>query len=74
MRSALSLVSLVGRFPFPLKVLSDIAGAGAWISEKMGPHAANGPTPPALLAIVQRLRAELATPAARTKRAAASNG
>ncbi|MEY4550418.1 MAG: hypothetical protein RL685_6613 [Pseudomonadota bacterium] len=61
MRSALSLLSLVARYPFPQKVFPTVASSGAWITETMGATAANGPTPSTLLAIVDRLHAQVAS-------------
>jgi Asp-tRNA(Asn)/Glu-tRNA(Gln) amidotransferase A subunit family amidase len=55
-RSALSLVTLVARFPFPIKIF-DAADLGiAWLLSRMGDAAAPEVTAPRLLTVARDLR------------------
>jgi hypothetical protein len=74
LRSALSLLSLVGRYPFPVKVFPTVASSSPWLGETLGPNAKHSPTPAALLGIVERMRAEVASPPAGAQRPLTSSG
>ena len=57
-RSAISLMSMAARYPFPLKVFGHVEDAASWMLNRPGQGAQNS-SPAKLIAIANSLRGEL---------------
>jgi hypothetical protein len=62
-RSALALVALVARFPFPLKIFDTVSSGAEWILEKMGDGALDNLTVSQLMGATHQLRGTAGVPA-----------
>lgn len=59
LRSAMSLMSLAARYPYPQKVFKSVGDAAAWILRRSGGESADGATVANILALVELMRQRL---------------
>jgi len=60
MRSAISFISLLGRYPFPQKTFANIAGATAWTMQQLPTEGSMGASAVELISVLEAMRRQLA--------------
>lgn len=64
MRSAISFISLLARYPFPQKTFANIPAATAWMMQQVPVGAAKGTSAAELISVLESMRQQLARVAA----------
>lgn len=59
MRSAISFISLLARYPFPQKTFANIAAATAWTMQQMPTESAKGTSAAELISVLEAMRQQL---------------
>lgn len=64
MRSAISFISLLARYPFPQKTFANIAAATAWTMQQVPSEASHGTSAAEIISVLEVMRHQLAQVAA----------
>ncbi|HEU4582624.1 MAG TPA: hypothetical protein VFS67_30415 [Polyangiaceae bacterium] len=59
MRSAISFISLLARYPFPQKTFANTAGATAWTMQQLPSGAATGSSAAEMISLLEAMRQQL---------------